>query len=233
MPASALKRRLDSFLNEARPLIEQRRQAPPRDITATKVEQILGYIRPKLHAAQAEGAFMNIWSEAGLKRNELRNAAVLAWLLNPQGTHGLGHRMTKALFSRVHHSPAWLRQRTDFGGVTVVTEERPLGSADNRVDISITGPDFIVFIEVKIDALESDHQLDRYLSEMELKSASHGNVKSALVFLTRHGDARNANCASLGWRDVEQALTEIARGLPPTDIRKSLLIQFAGHIHSF
>jgi hypothetical protein len=40
--------------------------------------------------ARRRGDLVNVWKEAGLGRNELRHAAVLAWLLNERGTHGRG-----------------------------------------------------------------------------------------------------------------------------------------------
>lgn len=233
MPASTLELRLACFLKEVQPLLQQHRRAPSTRVTVAKVKHLLNDIHPKLHAARAAGKFMNIWSAAGLRRNELRNAAVLAWLLDPLGTHGLDDRMANAFFSRVRRSPTWLGQRTDFRAMTVVTEERPLGSSENRVDISVTGPTFIMFIEVKIDAPEGVRQLDRYLKEIELKSASLGGCEGAVVFLTRHGEPTNSDCASLAWRDVEHALAEVAKSLPLSDARKTMLIQFAEHIQSF
>ena len=40
-----------------------------------------------------------------------------------------------------------------------LTEETPLGSDRDRVDIAIEGATFILFVEIKIDAAEGEEQL--------------------------------------------------------------------------
>jgi hypothetical protein len=44
----------------------------------------------------------------------------------------------------------------------VRTEERPLWSDRDRVDIAVDGPDFVLFVEVKVGAVEGGSQLQRY-----------------------------------------------------------------------
>lgn len=196
---------------------------------------MLDTIRPDLHQAQGAGAFMNIWQAAGLRRNELRNAAVLTWLLNPKGSHGLGDKMAKALFSQLREKPAWMPSASDLHDIAVVAEECPLGSEESRVDISITAPEFLLFIEVKIDAPLRDRQIERYLQEIGLKSTSLGNLPSLVIFLTPHGrkPAVGLDVASLSWVDVARAIGEIVKILPGADTRVPMLSQFAEHVRSF
>lgn len=177
---------------------------------------------------------MNVWTVAGLKRSELRNAAALAWLLDPRGTHGLDDAVLRALLGRVQRAPAWLAAHKDFRAVTVVTEENPVGSAENRVDISITGTTFLIFVEVKIDAQEGYRQLERYQTEAENKALSLGVRDALVIYMTLDGRPPKGgdDVATLSWRDVEQAVAAVARALPGADTRRATLDQFIAHVRT-
>jgi hypothetical protein len=71
------------------------------------------------------------------KRDELRNAAVLAWYLDPRGSHGFGAAELHDFLAEVaRRTPGWPNLCGDLSRVTVVTEEWPRGSETDRVDIS-------------------------------------------------------------------------------------------------
>jgi hypothetical protein len=178
---------------------------------------------------------MNVWTVAGLRRNELRNGGVLSWLLDPKGTHGLTDKVAAALFKRAAHAPRWLVQRTSYLDLQVATEECPLGSDENRIDISILGSDFVMFIEVKIDASEGHEQLKRYVDAVEEKRLSHGKERSLVLFLTKRKSFGNLPpaVATASWSDVELALRAVSESLPASDQRRLLLKQFASHIRTF
>ena len=131
------------------------------------------------------GAFhCDPWEVAGLGRNEVRNSAVLTWLLNPKGSHGLGDAALKPLLEKVH-----LYFHGEFPNTTgkfcnVRAEMNPDGEVFNRVDIEIDSENFYLVVEVKIDALEGEKQLERYGSLAELQA---GNRPWAMVFLTPRG----------------------------------------------
>jgi len=232
---ASLAQRVAAYLADAHPLLGAQRVAARPTIGVAQLEGALDHIGPRIRSARSAGAFMNVWTAAGLGRNEIRNAAVLAWLLDPRGTHGLNDLVARAVLGNLRRPPAWLVGTTSFEDMSVVTEERPLGSRENRVDISMMGSGFLIFIEVKIDAPEGERQMERYLEEMELKAVSHGARHTAVVYLTSRGEAPagTPTCPSLAWRDVEQGVGTVARSLPLGDIRRAMLIQFAGHIHSF
>ena len=54
---------------------------------------------------------------------------------------------------------------------------------DNRVDIEISGEDFYLCIEVKIDAVEGNEQLRRYLDVARERA---GNRPFRIVYLSRN-----------------------------------------------
>ena len=232
--APALALRMSEFLTLARPTLRQK-PPPAHVVTAQSLDRTLGQIRPARLRANAAGAFVNVWTVAGLRRNELRNAAVLAWFLDPKGTHGLGGLFIKDLLTRIRPVPEWLAQERDFDDLLVHTEECPIGSTENRIDISITAPGYLMFIEVKIDAPEGPDQLARYVREIAVKARAHGAHRSLVIYLTPRGrlPVGLAELAALSWRDVEKAAMAVANALPESDQRRAPIFQFSLHVQSF
>jgi len=157
-----------------------------------------------------KGAFgCDPWEIAGVDRDEVRNSAVLAWLLNPKGSHGLGDSALSALLARLN-----LEFRDDFpktpGNYCFVrTEENPDGDITNRVDIEIDSENVYLLIEVKINAVEGVKQLERY---GRLAESASGRRPWALLFLTTDGRKSNsaaeyaAEVFNLSWRDLSRML---------------------------
>lgn len=133
----------------------------------------------------AENAlFFDPWDIAGLARKEVQNTAVLAWLLNPRGSHGFGDIMINALMARLSLHPASKLPSRVGQTCRVRVEQSPLGDTSNRVDLEIEDEKFYLLIEVKIDAKEKEGQLDRYAKDAEFRV---GDREGAVLFLTPHG----------------------------------------------
>jgi hypothetical protein len=62
--------------------------------------------------------------------------------------------------------------------ISIVTQ---VTTAEGRPDIEISGPDFIIFIEVKVDSGEGDRQLERYRNAI----SSDKREKQLLILLSR------------------------------------------------
>lgn len=147
---------LVNFLEKAGSLLcELRTAAPVVKATAVlnpqRLAAALASLQMPVRQARANGAFLQVWSVAGLKRNELRNAAVLAWLIDPNGSHGHGPAVLSGLLSAAaERVPSWPSHGVDLSRVSVRTEEHPLGSDRDRVDIAVDiavdGPDFIYLL---------------------------------------------------------------------------------------
>jgi hypothetical protein len=156
---------------------------PPRQDPA-QLESFYRTLRLIYDRLESRGEFINVWSVAGLKRDEIRHAAVLAWFLDPNGTHGFKN----AIFT------SWISSLPQFASLyaqvaaalhqnyTVAREVYPAADGENRVDIEISSEFFYICIEVKIDADEGLDQLKRYL---EISATKAGKRPSALVFLSR------------------------------------------------
>lgn len=188
---------------------------------------------PSAHARHLRsGVRANAWRSASVGKDEMRNSAVLRWLLDGFGDHGQGPDLLVALLEHLQLPElAGLAQKAPYHARV----ERPLSEAgDSRVDIFIEGTDFTVLIEAKVDAPETGDQLQRYHRYLSTLPEQRGR---ALIFLTPdgrpprdvalHGDIRPLSWAALA--DVIAAHVARHPGLAhqPAGL---LLIQFADHI---
>lgn len=120
---------------------------------------------PDLDEIRAQLSKFNPIKTMGMARMEIRHSAILAWLLNPQETHGLGDNFLKALVSealRGHHAsmqPSALQvSQSDMMDTEVRREWR-------HIDILLISPrnKWIFVIENKFDSGQHTNQLTRYL----------------------------------------------------------------------
>ncbi len=158
-----------------------------------------------------KGAFhCKPWDLAGLNRDEVRNSSVLAWLLNPKGSHGLGGIALTPVLQKLHeHLPDKFPVVVD-GYCCVRTEYNPDGEISNRVDIEIDSKSFYLIIEVKINAWEGKDQIKRY-GDIAAKQA--GRRPWAIVFLTPSGraaetaeDYSKTNVLPLSWYELAKSI---------------------------
>jgi hypothetical protein len=164
-----------------------------------------------LQLEQRIGRF-NIFDSLGIVRTEIRHSNFLAWLLDPNESHGQGSLFLNAvLMDLLRQSPPELRlfspiqlDGAEMRGVQVRREFR-------NIDILIEcdEPRFVIAIENKIDSREHSDQLGRYRKTV---NEVFGNVPVQFVFLTREGDEPSDD----GWviytyRDIHQTLTRVRR----------------------
>ncbi len=161
----------------------------------------------------------NIFDALGIVNAEIRHSKFLAWLLDPNESHGQGPLFLKAfLMDLFRQSPLELRainpvkiDGAELRGVDIRREWR-------HIDILITceDPKFVIAIENKVGSKEHSKQLERYRKAVKEK---FGDIHNQFVFLTRDGDeptdedwtvytyedihrvllrARNTNATSIG-----------------------------------
>lgn len=189
------------------------------------------------------GDLMNVWSQSGLGRDEVRNSAVLAWLFDAQGSHGLGASVLDAFCNILEDRhkgkfPVPVPMQDTY--YSVMTEAYQLANSENRIDIALDGSNFTVFIEVKIDAVEGDHQLERYLKIAYEKARQFGHEDSyAVIYLTteRHSEDKNRhpNLVYANWGDIAQSISIVlrARSNPEHHFTNRVLRHFRQHIARF
>lgn len=193
-------------------------QAPVRQSSAIDADALAVFLESlgKPLIASRHGAFQfDPWEVAGLAYDEVRNTGVLAWLLNPQGSHGLGFAAMNGLLTTVNHHFV-----SNFDGefsaapgrfCRVRTEINPNGEIADRVDIEIDAESFYLIIEVKIRAPEQPRQLERYCRQAKERS---GGRPWAVIFLTPQGRmsdtageyADSGRVIKLSWKKLASTL---------------------------
>ncbi|WP_312455358.1 PD-(D/E)XK nuclease family protein [Pseudescherichia sp.] len=165
-------------------------------------------------AALRHGTFnFDPWEVAKLGRNEMRNSAVLAWLLDPHGNHGFGDLPLKALLGAVRECGNNRIPENFTRYCRVSVEKYPTGDATNRVDIEIDADNFFMLIEVKIGAYEQKDQISRYIGEAKKRAGGH---PWAVVYLTPQGrvplsageEADVTDVPCLSWRRLASVMTQ-------------------------
>ncbi|EMQ3398988.1 PD-(D/E)XK nuclease family protein [Yersinia enterocolitica] len=176
------------------------------NINTAELSEFLSQLYEPLKIVQHRSLSFDPWEVAGLGRKEVRNTAVLAWLLDPEGTHGFGRLPLQAFLRAIRHN------RNDIPEdylhyCRVQVETNPTGDNTNRVDIEIDADNFFLLIEVKIDACEQPEQVARYCSDARLRAMSR---PWAVIFLTPHGgkpltcgsDFKSEDVPCFSWRHL-------------------------------
>ena len=97
----------------------------------------------------------------GRSRRELDHCAVIAWLLDPRGAHGLRTHFLEELLRKA------FPKAPDFppDDLALAWTETEVTRSTSRADIVVYLPEAIVVIEAKIDADEQDEQCDRLVGD--------------------------------------------------------------------
>lgn len=239
-----LQDRLANLLVKLRPLLPAGSEAwmgvstavaPALSVEA--LEPLLTQLNGLLAGARRQGALANVWAMSGLRRDEVRNAGVLASLFDPRVSEDRAPAFLSAFLARVREGDRQLLP-TDAelaNGYTVQTEARPLGALDDRVDLSIEGADFLLLVEVKIDAREGAEQLARYEAVLRLKAQALGKRPTLVYLSPTPAKSPPPSAFYADWRDVRRAALSVAaqRSRTERSFQDLLLAQFAEHVRSF
>lgn len=186
-----------------------------------------------LAACTSADEFINVWDIAGIGRREVRNVAVLAWVLNPLA-HSRGLCIWNALLRQIQVStgktlPIPVNQVIPF---TVRTEVYPLSDAE-RVDIALEASNFFAILEAKVDAAEGINQTERYLRIAKTRA---GDRPYCVLYITRELATTLSNRdphLTLGtWKDISKSIEEVIGHQSTSTTRgfsDRLMLQFARH----
>jgi hypothetical protein len=94
-------------------------------------------LREPLAKSKASGIFCNPWQLLKLGTDEVRNSAILAWLINPRSDHGLGNIFLLALLNELQRIHPDFAPELVKNLPSVNTEICPENDQTNRVDIEI------------------------------------------------------------------------------------------------
>lgn len=139
---------------------------------------------------RAQGNSFNIFNVLGMTSNEVKlHSALIAELLNPDGSHGMKDKFLKAFIEVLDISDFNLKTKS-----ASVEKEKNIGrktqTTGGILDIMITDAHKVIIIENKIYARDQDNQLLRY------KNFAKKFEDYKLYYLTLH--CNNAKDSSLG-----------------------------------
>jgi hypothetical protein len=139
----------------------------------------------------------------GIQHSEVYLTAGLAWLLDPDGWHGLGSKVLSGLLVQLG-----LPSAIDYP-VRVAVEETRSGG-ETRADLVVRMPGVTLLIEAKVYADEQPGQCDRLAD-------AWATEEPALVFLTLEGRSPRTAITSaalwhqLAWPQVAAIIADAAR----------------------
>ena len=186
-----LPERRETLPEELEPeVLPQRREILP---DAERTRRFFAAFREAYAVWRRLGMDFNLWELAGLNRDERKITGILAWLLDPNGSHGQ-ERAFLAAFLGAIPARAWSTgQRPDLAGPCHVQTEVTAGeSGERRLDIRFDATSFLLVVEVKVDALEHDNQLAAY---RDIARREAGSRPWVLVYLTP--DGRKGSCVEI------------------------------------
>lgn len=229
METNNLATRLARFLQLQKPLLVSQ-SVPEAALGYDKLANLISELSPHLALRATAGDATDIWSVVGLKRNEVQTARVLAWLLDPSGSHGYQDAILWALWQQI---AAPLRPFHLGKAIRARREIVPLGDTQNRVDIEIEGDDFLLIIEVKIDARDQPDQLNRHLNAAKAKAGARKLSRYGVLYLTPGRNLPDLHgCVPITWLDVARAIEAAASSRPVTSVGTHLGLAFADHIRA-
>ena len=176
------------------------------DLKGVLKEIVLRKIR-KLHkSAERTGGNFNFFSFLSMERNEVKHSAIIAELLNPNGSHSQRTLFLKLFLKQLQatilnsssESSGRLRSfleqleptidaSNELTGFIVRTEEYVPELKEQEkgfLDIVIESDDAYIVIENKIDTVDAEGQLEKYCKHIEtIKKQT-----KALLYLTPKGD---------------------------------------------
>ncbi|MBO4204785.1 PD-(D/E)XK nuclease family protein [Micromonospora echinofusca] len=127
----------------------------------------------------------------GMHELERKLVTCLAWILRPDGHHGLGNRVVKALFER-------FGLPFDPTAQVRVTREEPRFTSDGKrtpADLIVRAGGVCVLIEAKVNAKQHGDQCARL-------ARLWADEEATLVYLTREGTGPDGLPCSAAWKPL-------------------------------
>ena len=157
-----------------------------------------------------EDAFseFNLFEAIGAVQSELRQSSFLAWLLNPNGSHGLGDLIAKRVLQRVLLHGVAQSSLTPVDLDLLDLSDMEVRREWANIDILLLSPTnkLVVVIENKIGAPEGRTQLARYRERVE-SDFPKAEWRHVLIFLTVEGSTASEEAyVSLSHRQVVELL---------------------------
>ena len=159
---------------------------------------------------------INIFEAAGLVRQEIRHSKALAFLLNPNGTHGLGDLFFKKLITHSHLVDRYHNSNSEFSPSPLKMslndfEDLVVRLEDMQIDILMWSPKnkLVLAIENKVGASEGEDQLPRYTRKIN-ENHRFKDYKRLFIYLTAEGDeGSDTNWIPISYKLITEILDDM------------------------
>lgn len=226
-----LERRLERLLDQLKPLLLSRTWGR---LDADRLAILMPTLSTALRNRPLGGGSINPWTIAGMKRREVRNAAVLAALWTPAQVGEVGPAFLGEFFARCGaRAGQELPGREELTlGYRIRIENCPGPDGSDRVDLVIETARHLVGIEIKIDAREGREQLSRYVEAIG-RSALQLEKEPRIIFLAPFAPSRD-DVIAVDWSTIRAAAAAaLPRRQSEREISHHLVAQFARHVRGF
>lgn len=142
-----------------------------------------------------KGENYNLFSILSIERYELKHSALIANLLDPEGSHGCGDAFLRAFFEIALKGTAYPFESSSPDSCTEHYTGPIAGDTGGRIDILVKSSQYGLIIENKIYAGDQDKQLIRYdnYGKKDLKVDRY-----LLVYLTLFGNEASEGSTAKG-----------------------------------
>jgi hypothetical protein len=170
---------------------------------------------PELRELEIKLSRFNIFKALRADQNELRHSNMLAWLLDPDESHGLDDLFVRRWLMRVLHQ-ASLTSVKSLGWVSPVAvdvldiDRIEVHREQDNIDLLFTiqkrnGSTWTVCIENKVNSKQGNDQLQQYYEIVERRYAQ--SERRIYVFLTRNAEIpAHSEFISVTYLEVSQVL---------------------------
>lgn len=135
----------------------------------------------EIEKAQKNGSwrkrYFNLFKTLEIQWREDVHSGIIAWLLDPEETHGLGEEFLCTFIRKIFN-----KELSSYSPIKVIRESQECG---DRPDIVVEGNNWWLLIENKIKSDEQDKQTIRYASRWKNKGIIGENI--FLVYLSPSG----------------------------------------------
>ena len=145
---------------------------------------------PELEKLESLLDQFNIFDVLNIVNAEIRHSSVIAWLLNPNDTHGLGNHFLKLFLKYfINHNKSSLDGTislftVEFLRLTTVEVWKEWNHIDILILIEEEDNKFVIAIENKIKTTEHSKQLERYREIVEKKFLNYNKL---FIYLSPDG----------------------------------------------
>lgn len=246
---STLSSWLPNFFNDYRKTRSkaQPTASPSPVLNSAKLQDFLNKLRQPIQDSCLSAFDFDPWEVSNVGKDEKRNSSILAWLLNPHGSHAQNSLALTCLVGTINKQMN-SNIAVDYGSFCrITTEVNPDGQMSDRLDIEIDAENFYLVIEVKINAPEQANQIERYHEQARQHA---GQRDWALIFLTPKGEppksagkhSSSEKIVSLSWGDlaytIEHAIsqkntTSSATQSPAYQFAQQAIFKFLKQARSF